>query len=121
MRLHFQMCMCIIHMDSSKQIHVQMYVAFHFFRCITLCFSTYIFDFSNSHDHNWCLKFSCIICNYGNLIINHDFILLDSVSDLLDYINPNQDGNKRDAEALKRKYLGTKVYQILFQGAFKYS
>ncbi|XXG90000.1 hypothetical protein AAC387_Pa12g1870 [Persea americana] len=32
-----------------------------------------------------------------------------SVSDLLDYINPDQDGNKRDAEAVKRKNLGTKV------------
>lgn len=54
------------------------------------------------------------------IIINNDFILLDSVSDLLDYINPNQDGNKRDAEAVKRKNLGTKVWQVLFQDAFKY-
>lgn len=53
------------------------------------------------------------------IIINNDFILLDSVSDLLDYINPNQDGNKRDAEAVKRKNLGTKVWQVLFQDAFK--
>eukprot|EP00262_Sarcandra_glabra_P010896 TRINITY_DN2651_c0_g1_i1.p1 TRINITY_DN2651_c0_g1~~TRINITY_DN2651_c0_g1_i1.p1 ORF type:complete len:1259 (-),score=277.79 TRINITY_DN2651_c0_g1_i1:557-3844(-) len=32
-----------------------------------------------------------------------------SVSDLLDYINPNQDTKGRDADAVKRKNIGTKV------------
>lgn len=32
-----------------------------------------------------------------------------SVSDLLDFINPNQDSRGRDAEAAKRRNLGIKV------------
>ncbi|XP_042505811.1 protein TSS-like [Macadamia integrifolia] len=35
-----------------------------------------------------------------------------SVSDLLDYINPNQDAKGRDVDAMKRKSLGTKVKEI---------
>ncbi|XP_010267644.1 PREDICTED: protein TSS [Nelumbo nucifera] len=38
-----------------------------------------------------------------------------SVSDLLDYINPNQDAKGREAEAVKRKSLGTKVKEISTQ------
>ncbi|KAJ4956545.1 hypothetical protein NE237_013328 [Protea cynaroides] len=38
-----------------------------------------------------------------------------SVSDLLDYINPNQDVKGRDADAVKRKSLSTKVKEISTQ------
>ncbi|XP_043716291.1 protein TSS isoform X2 [Telopea speciosissima] len=38
-----------------------------------------------------------------------------SVSDLLDYINPNQDAKGRDADAVKRKGLSTKVKEISSQ------
>ncbi|KAJ4952098.1 hypothetical protein NE237_028930 [Protea cynaroides] len=38
-----------------------------------------------------------------------------SVSDLLDYINPNQDAKGRDADAVKRKSLNTKVKEISTQ------
>jgi hypothetical protein len=44
-------------------------------------------------------------------------IFICSVSDLLDFINPNQDSRGRDSEAAKRRNLGIKVSNTVTQNA----